>query len=468
MKNSCITKKKNQYFYSERHQSFHYVPQGGNGDLYYREKEAFLKKNGFFDSEEVLFSAYHDPLQIKRNLANLRQILIEVTDECNLSCKYCGYGDLYGNHDDRVGKKANFKDIVSLIDYLSILWKSEFCTSFNNIIYIGFYGGEPLLNFTLIQQIVEYVEYLQLHSIRFYYSMTTNALLLDKYMNYLVKWDVKLLISLDGGKTNDSYRVTKNGKESFNIVLRNILLLKERYQDYFERSVDFNSVLHNRNSVKETIEFIKKTFGKIPTISSLSTEGVRENKKEEFMTMFQSKVDSFRKASDSLDEDEAFIVNPDILLSNFFLGAFCNQTYRNYFDLFNNSKKKTYIPTGTCKPFGRKIFLTVNGKILPCERIGQNDTLGYVKNGRVFINFEDISNQYANKYIRILDKCKKCTLYKSCGTCVFHLTESTNGDLMCKLYHPKSKIYSYFGKQLSLFEENSNYYNKIMNKLMII
>lgn len=42
MKNSCITKKKNQYFYSERHQSFHYVPQGGNGDLYYREKEAFL------------------------------------------------------------------------------------------------------------------------------------------------------------------------------------------------------------------------------------------------------------------------------------------------------------------------------------------------------------------------------------------------------------------------------------------
>ena len=38
-----------------------------------------------------------------------------------------------------------------------------------------------------------------------------------------------------------------------------------------------------------------------------------------------------------------------------------------------------YIPTGTCRPFERKLFLTVRGKILPCEKIGQEHAIGYLK-----------------------------------------------------------------------------------------
>lgn len=38
---------------------------------------------------------------IKRNLINLSQIVLEVTDLCNLNCKYCAYGDLYKGYDPR-------------------------------------------------------------------------------------------------------------------------------------------------------------------------------------------------------------------------------------------------------------------------------------------------------------------------------------------------------------------------------
>ena len=35
-------------------------------------------------------------------------------------------------------------------------------------------------------------------------------------------------------------------------------------------------------------------------------------------------------------------------------------------------------PTVTCRPFERKLFLTVRGKILPCEKIGQEHAIGSV------------------------------------------------------------------------------------------
>ena len=33
--------------------------------------------------------------EIIHNIINLRQLVFEVTDACNLKCKYCGYSDLY-------------------------------------------------------------------------------------------------------------------------------------------------------------------------------------------------------------------------------------------------------------------------------------------------------------------------------------------------------------------------------------
>jgi uncharacterized protein len=50
-------------------------------------------------------------------------LVFEVTDKCNLKCKYCGYAELYGGYDERVGKDLLFFKAQAIIDYFSAVAK---------------------------------------------------------------------------------------------------------------------------------------------------------------------------------------------------------------------------------------------------------------------------------------------------------------------------------------------------------
>ena len=58
------------------------------------------------------------PNDIEQNLINLKQLVFEVTDACNLRCKYCGYADLYEGYDKRENTYFPFKLAKLIIDYL--------------------------------------------------------------------------------------------------------------------------------------------------------------------------------------------------------------------------------------------------------------------------------------------------------------------------------------------------------------
>jgi uncharacterized protein len=133
---------------------------------------------------------------IKLSLANTPQITFEVTDACNLNCTYCGYGQFYSDYDTRENKRLSPDKACVLLDYLGKLWNSPMNKSTNQNVYISFYGGEPLLNIPFIQTIVDYVEN-KLHcpTRHFTFSMTTNALLLHKHMDFLTGHRFNLLIN---------------------------------------------------------------------------------------------------------------------------------------------------------------------------------------------------------------------------------------------------------------------------------
>ena len=40
---------------------------------------------------------------------HLRQLVFEVTDRCNLKCKYCGYGELYCSYDERKSRDISLR-----------------------------------------------------------------------------------------------------------------------------------------------------------------------------------------------------------------------------------------------------------------------------------------------------------------------------------------------------------------------
>jgi uncharacterized protein len=115
----------------------------------------------------------------------------------------------------------SFETVRAILDYLSALWADNPSNRHNPLTYIGFYGGEPLLNMEVIKQTIEYVEKLDIDR-NFVFSMTTNAVLLDKYMDYIAEKNFSLLISLDGDRDAHSYGVNHNGQDSFDQVFRNI------------------------------------------------------------------------------------------------------------------------------------------------------------------------------------------------------------------------------------------------------
>lgn len=271
--------------------------------LSYSDKINYLQKHAIIRTGTNTTNNYRmlKKEDITEAIINTHQIILEVTERCNLNCYYCGYGQFYDNHDARHDKDLDFERFTTLYDYLKSLWASVDRKG-SSFLRISFYGGEPLCNFQFIHNAVSYVNNNPIKNKRIVYSMTTNAVLLDKYMDFLVKNEFEVLISLDGDKSNDSYRIFKNGNESYDIVISNIDKLYELYPSFFKSNVKFNSVIHDRNSIMNAYDFIFERYQKRPMTNELNVFGISKSKRAEFVKMFHSKSVEFNKMTEAEKE----------------------------------------------------------------------------------------------------------------------------------------------------------------------
>lgn len=398
------------------------------------------------------------------HLQHLRQLVFEVTDLCNLNCNYCGLSQLYEGYDIRNNKMLSLNQAKTLIDYVfKIRDKAAGVTYPLNI---SFYGGEPLLNMNLIEQVVDYLSQEQLQKVTL--GMTTNGLLLDKYMDFLAKHKFQLVISLDGDETGHSYRVDYAGHNSFQRVFKNIRQLQGRYPDYFEKYVLFNAVLHNRNSVEATYHFIKKNFKKVPQIVPLNAAGIREDKVDEFRAMYQNVNESLIKSGNcEAIEAEMFIHAPRVMDLTQFIFKQSGNVFGDFNDLIFDisSSKKQW--TGTCSPFAKKMFVTVHGKILQCERISHHFELGQILEDRVELDAEKIANKQ-NEYItKIKSQCEKCYLNEECPQCVYNIDNISNASPRCINFCNKNRYQQAQQSTGNYLREHRHYYEKILNEVTV-
>jgi uncharacterized protein len=412
-------------------------------------------------------SKHISSLTVEYELANLKQLVFEVTDGCNLKCRYCGYGEFYDKCDDRNNQLLPVEKAFILLDYLKEFWSSEKNRSYSQKIDIAFYGGEPLLNIDFIKKVVYYVEKLQVPSKRFTFSMTTNAVLLDRYIDYLIDKDFHLLISLDGDENGNSYRVDHSGKNSFKRVFDNTRKVQQKHSAFFESNINFNSVLHNRNTVDETYQFIKKEFGKIPRIAELNTVGIHREKEEIFWETYRNKYESLHQSPNYEEMQEDMFYNaPDTQRLGLFLHQYSGNVYQNHKDLLMDKIHKKQYPTGTCLPFSRKLFVTVNGKILPCERIGHQFGLGKVTNKRVILDFKTIAEKYSIWFNKLAPQCNQCYNLIGCVQCVFDL-DNVEGNPRCNSYMNKKAFDYYTNARMEYLAKYPHLYEKIMNELIL-
>jgi uncharacterized protein len=342
--------------------------------------------------------------------------------------------------------------------------------STNQNVYISFYGGEPLLNMPFIKTIVDYVENgIRCSSRHFTFSMTTNALLLHKNMDFLVTHNFNLLISLDGNKENTSYRIDHAGNPSFEKIIENVNLLKEKYPDYFEKKVNFNAVLHNRNSVESIYRFFKENYNKIPSIGELNDMGIRPEMQKEFMQTYRNSNESLHQAEhyEAIEKD-MFMQSGTYRSVSTYLLQYSNFVYKNYNDLLlGKSKKEHLIPTGTCPPFAKKIYVTVNGKILPCERIGHQFALGELTETEVNLDFESIAQKYNNYYTKLDKQCKACYNKKACIQCIYNLPDIDKQTVVCHGFMSKKQFEDYKNVQFAFLSKNPDAYYRIMTEVII-
>jgi uncharacterized protein len=146
----------------------------------------------------------------------LQSLVMNLTNQCNLACTYC-----YEFGEDKVATpegKPKFMDIETAkasVDFL--LKESEGRKS----IHITFFGGETLMNFPLLKEVVAYASDRAASEGRFIdFSLTTNATLLTPaIIQFLSDNSIGVTVSMDGPpELHDKLRVFANGRGSYDII----------------------------------------------------------------------------------------------------------------------------------------------------------------------------------------------------------------------------------------------------------
>ena len=206
-----------------------------------------LKKEGKLFSEDKFKDLQID---IKARPTQLKALCLHIAHDCNMCCKYCfaGEGEYSGDRSlmsFEVGKRA--------LDFLI-----EQSGSRKNL-EVDFFGGEPLLNFDVVKQLVAYARSIEKEKGKnFRFTLTTNGVLLnDEVMEWANKECYNVVLSLDGRKeTNDRMRRTRNDKGTYDLILPKFQkMAKERNQQgyyirgtYTHYNTDFaNDILHLAN-----------------------------------------------------------------------------------------------------------------------------------------------------------------------------------------------------------------------------
>lgn len=409
-----------------------------------------------------------DEKTVKDNLINLKNIVFEVTEKCNLNCRYCGLSEqLYQKYDVRKNRDLPFEKARVMMDYLLKIWNENYINDTNFPLIVGFYGGEPLLNMPLVKEIVKYIDSSNTAGRQIYYAMTTNAMLLNKYVDFLAEKNFYLTISLDGDETSQSYRVDRFGNNSYSQVIRNVKLLQQIHPAYFNgECVNFISVLHNRNDVEPMLDFFKTQFNKTPQITPLSTNDIGEDKKEEFRRMYQNKSQSLIKSTNcKAIEDKYFLEMPKGLRLSHFLYNTSGNIYYNYNQLLMQKFSNDVISTGTCTPFSKKIFIAVDGKILPCERIDHDFEVGYVHDDFVELDYKYVAERYNYYLSKAADQCICCAVNSFCSQCVYHIDNIRKKFPRCPNFCTPEIFDKGKDENFIYLREYPHYYKKILNEI---
>lgn len=148
----------------------------------------------------------------------LSTMVLNVTNQCNLSCSYC-----YEYGEDKIvdtenGMKSKFMTEETAQQSVEFMLKES---GSNKTAHLTFFGGETLLNFPVLKSTISYARRRAAEvGKEIDFSLTTNATLLrPEIIEFLAENRVGVTVSIDGPKEmQDEFRIFHSGKGSYDVV----------------------------------------------------------------------------------------------------------------------------------------------------------------------------------------------------------------------------------------------------------
>ncbi len=184
-----------------------------------------LKEAGMLFTEDA-YREYIDTLPKRETV--VKALCLHVAHDCNLACGYC-----FAQEGEYHGRRAlmSFETGKAALDFLVR-------HSGNRVnLEVDFFGGEPLLNWQVVKELVAYGRSLEEpHHKKFRFTLTTNGILLnDEIQEVLNREMSNVVLSIDGRKeVHDRMRPFRGGQGSYDAVVPRFLKLAEsRHQNNY-------------------------------------------------------------------------------------------------------------------------------------------------------------------------------------------------------------------------------------------
>ncbi len=334
----------------------------------------------------------------------VKALCIHIAHTCNLNCSYCfaSQGKYHGERalmSFEVGKRA--------LDFLI-----ENSGSRRNL-EVDFFGGEPLMNFDVVKQMVAYARSIEKeHNKNFRFTLTTNGVLIDDdVIEFANKEMSNVVLSLDGRKEiHDRFRVDYAGNGSWEKIVPKFQKLVEARggKNYYMRGTFTHANPDFLNDIQQMLDL---------GFTELSMEPV---------------VCAPGDPSELTEEDKAVVMDQYEKLAELMLRRDKEKkpfTFYHYMiDLTGGPC--IYKRISGCGSGTEYMAVTPTGELYPCHQfVGEEKfKLGDIWNG---VSNTKIQNEFMECNVYSRPECRDCwaKLYCSggCAANAYHSTGSVKG-----------------------------------------
>lgn len=414
------------------------ITQAINEENILRVKNAaqFGLSNHFLNFQEILESS-------------VQSIHLEITQSCTLACTYCPYNDHYKGKRNHGEKKMYLNVALKAIEFL------QSHSSQSDFVAIGFYGGEPLMEFPLIKKCVEYADEIFQRK-KLLFTMTTNATLITPAIaEYLLKNDFSIMVSLDGPEEyHDAYRKDMNGNGSFQRTIKGLRILADKYVEIKKGKISINMVYtppYSKEKLDRISGFLKGIdwLPEINVITGYPGDGTLPVTLEPGYDLKQDK-DLMQWSFEHYWKDYERSIP---MVKGYIEKKLAKLMQRPVF----KEPAESYFLNACCLPGQRKNFISPEGDIHICEKITTYaPAIGNVMTG---FDYETIKKVYIDDYAEAsMVDCSHCWGLRLCDICyVAAFADNGKFDLNKKSSYCNSvmrsleRLLAYF---VSIMEEN--------------